>query len=139
MENFQSKKIPGHIDDSYLRIESNAIFQSAKISMLLLSPDGKILGANNEAKKALNTDTTMIGRHISSLFHGKSRINIPKWYSDICNGDNPPDFFSVPFRQKEDTISWINFHLSLIESDNEDKLILCQFHESTITKERTKP
>jgi PAS domain S-box-containing protein len=135
MSSHQLKKAPKTSENPFLQIDPITIFQAAKISMIILSPEGIILFANDVAKSMLNNNTELTGKLFNKYLHGKSRINIKVWYSNARKGNNPTNLFLVPLKHEKSNVSWVNVQLSLIKSKNKRELILCQISECADNKE----
>ena len=135
MSSQQLKKISEATENPFLQIESITIFQAAKISMIILSPVGIILFANDKAKNTLNNNTELTGKPFNKFLQGKSRINIKRWYSNECKGTNLTNLFLVSLKPEKSNASWVNVQLSLIESKDKQDFILCQMSECADNKE----
>lgn len=118
-----------------LSIESHAIFQSAKISMLILSPDGVIQIANRAAVNSFTNKKSLIGRRFNDLLQAKTRINFKSWYAGNKTGKGTDNLFLVSFKQSTDDISWSNVYLSTLDDGDKDAYILCQLTECSDRRE----
>lgn len=129
MSNHHLKKTSEISNTHFLQFDSDTIFQTAKIGMIILSPDGNILEANTEAKKIFNSKSDIVGEPFNSFLYGKSRINFNQWYINAYNRKLVEDMFLVPLNHERDNTFWIKVYLSLIESKHSEKYILCQITE----------
>jgi len=108
----------------------NYIFDIARIGMLILSPEGRVLRFNKEASRLIRQSNTLKGKTIHDLFIPDPKFNLVDWYKNSQANKKAFRENKWQIKTEKEEVQWATVHLNLIDdTDTDENLILCQFHE----------
>jgi PAS domain S-box-containing protein len=105
------------------------LFELALTSMLIFSPEGRVIRFNREAAKAINQNTILDECSFHDLFVTDPKFDLTDWYKRAETLHDTHWGGVLQIKNQKDTIEWAYVQLNLLQTGTTgNRQILCQFN-----------